>query len=377
MTTLVSPLSSSFRKLLVLTIVVCTSAFCFAQQPESSTETTNVVDATGATVPYRIVNKQTKENGRTTERQVYEAPSINGGYAPTSDVEQETIKVNDSTTKVIMRSYVQDANGSRRLSQITEQERVISPDGHDKVVSTTSRVDDNDRWQVVQRETQDSVPTGKDSRRTTSTVMRQSANGLVPVLQTETTEQREGNTTRTRQVVSNADANGGFLPSRVKETSSTETNDGITTDEKLFADDGRGQMALVDRSITVENKNGEGKSQQNVEQFSEYVPGAAPDGSLHLVRRSSQTAARDSSGAMQTHSQDQSVNPGNPADGLQTVTTATTVTTPTGPGKSDTKTTVRSLNGNGSFGTVFVTDSHETKVLPTPQSSQQPSAEPK
>jgi hypothetical protein len=363
-TTLLSPSPRKLVALLVISFLISVCALCVAQQPQSSSDTTNVTDTTGARAPYRVTNQRTEENGRVVEKQVYESPSINGGYAATSDVEQETIKVNDSTTRVIKRAYTRDASGNRQLFQITEEERTASPDGREKTVRSTSRVDNDNRWQVVERETEDAAPTGKDSRKVTSTLMRQGANGLVAVQQTQTTEQRTGNTTRSREVISNADPNGSFQPSAVKETVATITKDGITTDEKTLADDGRGQMVVVGRTVTNETKNAVGQSQQTVQEYSANVPGATPDGTLHLVRQSTENVQRDASGAVQTQSQTQTVNAGNPTDSLQTVTTATGVSQPTGRGQSDTKTTVRDTNGGGTFGTVFVTDGHETKVLP-------------
>ncbi len=376
MTTLLSRLS---RLLFAGPILILAGTLCLAQQPQSSTQTTDVTDTTGAHAPYRVTTESTQEDGRAAERQVYETPSINGGYSATSDVEQETIKVNDNTTRVVKRAYTRDPSGNRKLFQITEEERTASPDGREKTVTTTSRVDNDNRWTVTERQTQEAVPTGKDSRKVSSTLMRQTASGLVAVQQTQTTEEREGDTTRTRQVVSNADPNGSFQPATVKETVATETKDGITRDEKTLADDGRGQMVVVNRTVTRETKDATGQPQQTVQEFSQNVPGAAPDGSVHLVRQSSETAERDADGTVQTHSQVQAVNTGNPSDGLQTVTTTTGASTPTGPGRTASTTRTSQPNGGGTFGTVFVTDSHETRVLPPvpPPAEQKTSAPPK
>ena len=59
----------------------------------------------------------------------------NGEYQPDSDTETETIHVNATTTRTVVRTYSWDANGRRNLVQVTEEEARSSASGDTQVVT--------------------------------------------------------------------------------------------------------------------------------------------------------------------------------------------------------------------------------------------------
>ena len=74
----------------------------------------------------------------------------NGRYQPDSETEKETVRVNDTTTRTVVRTYRWDANGQRKLAQVTEEEARTSASGDAQAVRTTSSSDVNGNLQVVQ-----------------------------------------------------------------------------------------------------------------------------------------------------------------------------------------------------------------------------------
>jgi hypothetical protein len=351
--------SSLWLPVALVAMVAC-SVFLQAQ----TSETTSSSDQNSAINPSRVTVQKTEQNGRTIETQVVEGPSVNGGYAPLVETEQETTQLNPNTTTVVTRHYVRDANGKRQLVNVTEERRSTAGGGRETVERTTSNADANGGLQVIQREVQETVPTGNDASQTTSTTFRQTGNGFQPVQRSQMTEQRKGDVTEQQTTTLATDGNGNFVPVSRAESTIKKTASGQTKDQRIYKDTGVGKESMVQREVTTETKDAQG-THSTTQTYSAFVPGATPDpGHLVLNQEVSGSQQTAPDGTVQSTQHTNAINLGNPSAGLQPATSVTSLSQPAGKGEKKTQTTVRGSDGNGGFGAVRVTDSHETKVVP-------------
>ncbi len=355
--------TSSLCLPLAMVVILAYPVSIRAQSTETST--INSIDPTGNTSPTRTIVTRSEQYGRTVERRRIEGPSINGGYALIIETEQQTIRVNPNTVTVVTRQYSPDSNGNPQLVQVTEEQRSTNAGGGETVVRTTSSSADLDgHLQVIQREVQETVPTGADTKQTTSTLFQQTGNVLQPVQRSQQVEQRKGNVTERQTNVLTSDGNGNFVPLSRTESTAAKTASGETKDERVFWQNDVGNMTLIQRDVTSESKDAQG-THGTAQTYSAFVPGASPDpGSLVLVRQvnSSQQTAPD--GSSRLKEQIQAIDLGNPSSGLQTAVSVTGISQPGANGQTERQVVVRSSDGNGGFGKVLVTDSHETRVIP-------------
>ena len=287
---------SSFWLLLVVVMVVTYSLPLQAQIKE--TVVTDSRDLTGAASPRRVIVTRTEQDGRTIETNVIEGPSINGGYAPLSETEQQTIQLNPNAVTVVTCQYSRDADGNRQLLGVTEEQRSTAATGQETILRTTSSADLNGRLQVVQREEQETVPTSVGTWQTTSTISRQTANGFQPVLRSQQIKRRKGDVAERRTTVLVPDGNGTFVLLSRTESTTMKTASGQTKDERMYQENGLfSRMDLVQRDITNESRDARG-SHSTTQSYSVFVPGASPaPGSLVLVQQlsSSRQIAPDGS----------------------------------------------------------------------------------
>jgi hypothetical protein len=354
--------SSLFLPLAIVVILTCPVS---VRAQSSETVTTNSIDPTGNTSPTRTIVTKSEQDGRTVETRRVEGPSINGGYGLIIETEQQTTQVNPNTVTVVTRQYSPDSNGNPQLVQVTEEQRHTAADGRETVVRTLSSSADLDgHLQIIKREVQETVPTGNDTKQTTSTTFQQIGDTLQPVQRSQQTEQRKADVTEQQTTVLNSDGNGNFVPLSRTESTSTKTASGEKKDERAYWQNDVGKMTLIKRDVTTESKDARGTS-STTQTYSAFVPGASPDsGSLVLVQQVNSSQQTTPDGSSQSQQQVQQINLGNPSSGLQPAVSVTSVSEPVVNGQSERKVVVRSADGNGGFGKVLVTDSHETKVVP-------------
>ena len=104
-----------------------------------------------------------------------------------------------------------------------------------------------------------------------------------------------------------------------------------------------------------------GEKRSTVESYSVDVPGAARDGSLHLVERSTTTQRTSSSGQQDTGRQVETPDPGDPSGGLR-VTQLTTDSVRAGTSGAQATQTIQMRDANGSFEVVSVDTSKSDNV---------------
>lgn len=338
------------------------AAFALAQQQPSSWEkTTEVKDATGSTVPTRVVESHREVNGRTIETRRVERLSINGGYTPSEESETETIPVDANTVKVVQRQYGRNPDGSRTLIGVTEEERRTSSDGSQSINRTRSTADVNGGLSVSSRETEQSVKTGADTQQTTTTVQTPDINGgFTQSRKTVSVENRQADgTTKARTQVLAPDTNGSWQTNEVRERTIQKQGDQTQQEDRVSRPDLNGNFAVTDRSVKREWKSSDGAQHQQQQNYSNLVPGVAVDGNLRLSEESNTVQQTGPNGEQTTQRELRQMTPGSPADGMHVSGTVIEVTSPDSMGHVQTQQTVRTSDRSGAIGVVSF-DSQKT-----------------
>ena len=171
------PTTKHLTRLMVSLILVFGLAICARAQntkPSNTDESWTATNQTSIenTNPLRTMESHFKSGNRSVDKQRTEVLGPDGAYRPESDTETEAIQVDASTTRTVVRTYKWDANGQRRLLELTEQETKGSASGNAQAVRTTSNVDVNGNLQLVQREVADTKKTSSDAQETRTMVYR-------------------------------------------------------------------------------------------------------------------------------------------------------------------------------------------------------------
>lgn len=312
---------------LLLFGLACGRTIWAQNAPAVSRTISEVSNAGDAANPARVIETRSHGDGRTVETRVVEVSSINGGYAPIADWERETIQVDDNTVRVVER-WSSSWAGERQLFQVSEEERRTEPGGRQSVTRTVSVMDPGGYWHVQERNSEESVSTAPDTRVTTKTMFGIIAGDLVPIQQLKETERRDGNLVEVRRELLPSNAIGYAPVSELQQTVVTPTRDGEITQQKTY---------------------------------STYVPGVGSYRELQLVQQREVSTASAPDGSTRTEEKVQQVNPGNPWDGLRTTSLIIEVSRPIGNLRTETHEEKRSLDVNGDFPLVWVTDSLEKK----------------
>ncbi len=323
----------------------------------------------------RTTESHSQSGNRTVDKQAVQILR-SGSYQPYQDIEKESVQVNSSTTRTVVRTFGRDSNGNRTLVQMTVEEKQTLPGGGAKVVRSTSNPDANGRVQLVQRELQDTKKTGANVQETTTTVMLPDVNGgLTPAMKIQERQERTGeHTVQVQKSTSLPDGNGHWQAGEVKNSTVTDDGKNRTSEEHVLRSNGDGPLAEVSRTVGKESQDASGESHGTVETYSTNVPGSSADSSLHLVQRVSTAARNGSTGGRTTQQQVEQLNPGNPSAGLQ-VTVQSTDAQNSGPsGTQDTR-TIQVRGGSGGLNVVSIdmTKSDKTppvqvQVAPAPKS---------
>jgi hypothetical protein len=349
--------------LLVSTVLGGACRMSWAQQePQASRTVTEFrYVTTGPVNPVRVVSTERQDQGRSVEEQRVEAPSIKRGYETIHDTETETITVDANTTRMVQRWF---SPSNHQLFQVTEEERHTQPGGRESMIRTTSAVDLSGHWQIQERDVEETALSDSDTKDTKKTVFGMVGGTLTPVLTSEETERRRGDSVEVQRRLLTPDGGGRFQVFEERQTVMTPGKDGRNTEEKTYRKDYRGDMTVIEQTVTSERQNeGEG-SGKLARTYSTYVPGRASDGRLlHLVEQQSISTNFARGGGSPTEEQVQQVNPGAPDDGLRTSTMVTEASKNFGKLRTETHKEVRGLDGSGHLPIIWVTDSQQTREI--------------
>jgi hypothetical protein len=298
--------------------------------------------------PSRTTESHAKSGNRSVDKQRIEVIGLNNRYQPALETEKETIRVNDTTTRTVVRTYNWDENRRRRLVQVTEEEARSTANGDVQTVRTTSDSDINGNLQIVQREVADTRKTSPDAQETKTTVYLGDGNGgFTTARQTLHLQTRSAdNRIEEKKATLLPDGNGNFKVAEVKEKTIQEDSKNRTTEERVSRSDLNGRLSETSRTVDQETETAEGEKTNTVDKYSTNNPGLTGDGQLHLNKRVSTVQKKDSNGEI-TEQQIEQPNPGNPHDRPQVRAKTKYVVRYAAPGTQETKTTQeRDLNGN-------------------------------
>ncbi|MEQ1353499.1 MAG: hypothetical protein ABLT11_05740, partial [Candidatus Acidiferrum sp.] len=348
-----------FLKLL-LVLALCAGPFALARAQDSQTSkgdeswTTTSESKTENTNPSRTLESHSKSGNRSVDKQRVEVLGPDGHYQPDSDTETETIHVNDSTTRTVVRTYRWDGNGRRQLSQVAEEDARTTASGDKQVTRTTSNADVNGSLQVVQREVADTTKSGPDTQQTKSTLYQADGNGGFSKLrQTDELEKRNADhSVEVKKTTQVPDGNGGWQVGEVKEQTIKHDGKNRSTEERIARSDVNGKLSEVSRTVGEETENAAGDKNTTVDTYSTQLPGSAGDGKLQLNRRLTTVQKKDSTGEnAEQHFEERSL--GNPSDGLQVKAKTKYVVQYAAGGSQQTK-SVQARDGGGNFSGVSV-----------------------
>lgn len=339
-------------------------------QPNNTDEswTTTTDTHIDNTTPSRTTESHTKSGNRSVDKQRLEVLGPDGRYQPDSETEKETIQVNATTTRTVVRTYGWDGNRQRYLVQVSEEEARSSAGGDAQMVRTTSSSDVNGNLQVILREVADTKQTSPDVQETRTTVYRADGNGsFTPSLQTQESQKRNADHSLEVKATSlRPDGNGNWESSEVREKTIKQDGKNRTIEDRISRPDAEGRLSEFSRTVGEETVTTAGERSNTVETYSTLVPGLTGDGHLHLNERTTTVQNKDSG----TKAIERSVtqpNPGNPSDGLQLQTKTKYIVRYAASGTLQTK-TIQVRGSDGTFNVVSV----ETKKSDEVPSAQAP-----
>jgi hypothetical protein len=350
-----------------ITVVLCIGPVVCAlaqdAQPGSKDESWTATTETSAknANPSRTTESHTQSGDRTVDKLRVEVLGLNGRYQPDFETEKETIRVNDTTTRTVVRTFTWDANGHRILQQVREEEERSTANGDVQAVRTTSNSDINGNFRVVQREVADTRKTSPDAQETTTTVYLSDGYGsFTKARLTQELQKRSGDhKVEERKTTLLPKDSGDFRVSEVKERTIQEDGKNKTTEERSYRSDLNDRLSETSRTVDKETETATGEKSNTVDTYSANVPGLTGDGQLHLNQRLTTVQKKGSNGET-IEQQLEQPNWGNRNDPPQIRAKTKYLVRYAASGTQQTKTTQeRDLNGNWSVVSVETRKSNQ------------------
>ena len=328
---------------------------------ESWTATTETSDANAN--PARTTESHEKSGNRSVDKQRVEVLGDNGQYRPDFETETETVRVNDTTTHTVVRTYRWDGNGQRKLAEVTDEEARSTANGDGQAVRTTSSVDVNGHLQVVRREVTDTSKTGADAQEAKTKVYLADGNGgFTMARQTQELKKRgDDHGVEVKRTTLLPDGNGNWKVGEVTEKNIKQDGKNRTIEERVGRTDLNGRLSEVSRTVVNEKETGAGERSKSVETYSGGVPGFG-DGKVHLSQRETTVQRKDSGGEVNEELIEQP-SLGNPSDGSKVAAKTKYVVRYAASGAQQTK-TVQANDGNGALKVVSVETRKSDQVAP-------------
>ncbi len=361
-----------FKWMIFLTLCAGSAVCAQAQDARANTADESWTATTQTSIdntnPLRTTESHTRSGNRSVDKQKVEVLGTDGGYRPDHEIETETIRVNDTTTRTVVRTYKWDANGQRSLMQVTEEEARNPTSGDAKVVRTTSSRDVNGNLRIVEREVADTKKTSSDGQQTKTTVYLSDGNGgFTPSRETQELQKRGADSkveVKTTTLLPGANGNWELL--EMKEKTIKEEGKNRISEESVSRPDPEGRLSEVSRTVSEETENAAGEKGNTVETYSIQASGIPVDGSLHLNQRVTSIEKRDSTGRI-TEQQVEQPDIGNPSDGVQ-VNGKNKYTVKYAASSAQQTKTVEVRGANGTF-TVFSTETQKSEHVPPLQAA--------
>jgi hypothetical protein len=235
---------------------------------------------------------------------VLEGLSPEGRPQPLVEMEEETIRQGDDTTRVIQRLYTTDSDGRRRIVQLTEEERLELPQGGERVLRSVSEPDVNGNFSVVRRETEETRQL-TSGRTETQTIVRQPDvnGGFRPVRQVQRVEEETApGVVNVRETQLLPDGNQRWETHEVREQVVRTGQNETSKEESLYRRDANRKLSPQERTVTREWTDEKGQERRSVEVFSKTLgaTGRYSDDRMHLDRRIETTTRTLLDGSQET-----------------------------------------------------------------------------
>ena len=355
----------------------CPSAF--AQTPDSKTADeptkswTATTDVKGNNLnPARIICSHSQNGNQTVDKQSVQIRGVDGYLKPYQDIETETLQVDATTVRTVSRTFGHDLNGRKTLVQVTEEERHTLLDGDSNGVRITSNADLNGTLQPVRSEIVKTKSIGADMEETNTTVMLPSINGgFAPAMKAHELRKSGANgTIESQQTMLLLDGAGNWQAREMRQSTIRQGVNNRNAEDHVFRLDAEGKLSESSHVVKTESESAPGETHNAVEIYSLDTPGTTPDGSLHLVERSTSTHRTSATGEQFTEKQVDQVKPGDPGSGLRVSVLVDGRMVP-GPSGEQSTVTVRERDSNGNLGVVSVGTTKSDRI-PTIQVQQTP-----
>jgi len=349
----------------IIIIVLCCNAALWGQtshaQPVDSDQAwTRSGESHDAIGTVRYVESHIQNGDRTSDTQSTMHRLADGRYEISLESSQETVRIDSSTVRTVTRTYTADANGGKKLVQVTEEETHSLPDGSSKSIRTASRADLNGNLEQVQRAIAET-----DVEETKTTVFQPSiSGGYEATAQIEQHRNRVGNNTEYDQTTRTLDGSGSWQISEVRRGTIQEDGTKRTTDERVSRLDYKGNLIEVSRTVSTELENGSQEKRNTTGRYSIDLPGTTRDGELNLVQRKTTIQSSGSNSRQASVQQVEQPNPGDPHAGLRVVVIDTMDTRTVSSGtETSRRVQVRDLNGNFEVVSVDISKSNQTNAV--------------
>jgi hypothetical protein len=368
------------NSVLVLIFAVTVTARLLGQDnsgdSDKSWSTTSEQSAAG-TNPTRTTETHREINGKVVDTQSVQRLGPDGRYEPYLDTETESVKVDENTTRNVVRTYGRDADGRKKLVQVTEEEVHALADGESKVSRSTSNPDMNGGLQVVRREQVETKKTGAESQETTTTVLAPDANGkFVPAMQVKEQQTKSSDTvTDVRKSTFLPDSNGRLKVNEVREGRLEKNGKDSTNSEQVSRADFEGRLSVVQKSVSKNAEGLDGEKRQTVETYSNQVPGKADDTGLRLDQKVTTTSRAGADGSANTVQQTEQRDRSGSGNGMQVTGRTIDIVRPGLNGGTRQQQQTESRDVNGNKGVIWVDTRQSSKpatvsVDPTPSKPQ-------
>jgi len=325
--------------------------------------------------PWRTTQSHTKSGNQTVDKQRVEVLGLDGRFWPHFETEKETVRVDATTTRTVVRTYKWDGNGRRTLAWVTEEEARSTASGDGQAVCTTSSSDVNGNLQTVKREVTDIRKIGPDMQETeTKVYLRDGNDGFMMAVQTQELQKRSDD--RTMEVKKKTlvpDGNGNWKVDELTEKTLQGNHRNRTAEERISRPDAEGRLSEVSRTVGEETQNTSGERSSTVDRYSRNVPGSTDDGSMHWTQRVTMLQKKDLDGET-TEQHVEQPNSGNPSDGPQVTAKVNYAVRYAASGLEKTK-TIQVPDGNGTFN-VFSFETQKSDHVPPAQGPAELSCKP-
>ena len=148
--------------------------------------------------------------GGTLTRSVVEGPSTRGAMTVLSEVVEETVRRDGSTSQRTRSEFIADQHGRQRLSSVMEEQRVAQPDGGHQITREFMDLDVDGRSRATRREREQLTARGNGLFVTDIEVTQSSINGgeFVPTERVQQRERRVGDQVVEREATTSVDPTG-------------------------------------------------------------------------------------------------------------------------------------------------------------------------